>query len=44
MDRSRDDHTKSHGERQIPYDIMHMWNLKIMQMHVITKQTHRHRK
>ena len=28
MDGPRDDHTKSERERQIPYDITYMWNLK----------------
>ena len=28
MDGSRDYHTKSERERQIPYDITYMWNLK----------------
>ena len=31
MDRPRDDHTKwskSESERQIPYDITYMWNIK----------------
>ena len=28
MDATRDFHTKSEGERQIPYDITYMWNLK----------------
>ena len=34
------------GERQILYDITYMWNLKIIQMIVYTKQKqiHRHRK
>ena len=51
MDGPRDDHTKwskSERERQIPYDITHMWNLilKMIQMNLFTKlkQTHRHRK
>ena len=28
MDATRDYHTKSERERQIPYDITYMWNLK----------------
>ena len=28
MDANRDYHTKSEGERQLPYDITYMWNLK----------------
>ena len=28
MDATRDFHTKSERERQIPYDITYMWNLK----------------
>ena len=28
MDEARDDHTKSERDRQIPYDITYMWNLK----------------
>ena len=36
----------SNRERQIIYDITYMWNLKITQMNLYTKQkqTHRHRK
>ena len=34
------------SQREIPYDITYMWNLKMIQMNVFTKQkeTHRHRK
>ena len=28
MDGTRDSYTKSERERQIPYDITYMWNLK----------------
>ena len=28
MDASRDSHTKSEREKQIPYDITYTWNLK----------------
>ena len=42
MDTTRDYHTKwskSERERQIPYDITHMWNLKKrVQMNLSTKQ------
>ena len=41
MDRPRDWHTKkskSTRERQILYDIM--WNIKMVQMNLFTKQTH----
>ena len=44
MDRCRDDDTKSHRERQISDDIIYTWNLKLIQKHVFTKETHRHRK
>ena len=49
MDGGRDYNTKwskSDRERQILYDITYMWNLKIIQMNLFTKQkqTHRHRK
>ena len=47
MDGTRDDHTKSsksERERQIPYDVTYMWNLKkIVQMNLSVKQTRRHR-
>ena len=45
MDGPRDYHTKSHRERQIPYDITYMWNLKTTQMNISMKQkqTHRYR-
>ena len=38
--------SKSDRKRQILYDITYMWNLKIIQMNLYTKekQTHRHRK
>ena len=41
MDGLRDYQTKSskpERERQIPYDIAHMWNLKKMQINLYTKQ------
>ena len=45
----RDYHTKqneSERERQIPYDIIYMWNLKYDTMNLFAKQkqTHRHSK
>ena len=48
MDGPRDDHTersKSERERQLPYDITYMWNLKYATNELITKQkqTHRHK-
>ena len=46
-DATRDSPNKSERERQIPYAIASMWNLKKMiQMNMFTKQkeTHRHRK
>ena len=49
MDGSRDDHikrSKSDRERQIPYDITCMWNLKFdtNDLSMKQKQTHRLRK
>ena len=48
MDGPRDYHTKwskSERERQIPYDITYMWNLKYDTNELMKqKQTHRHRK
>ena len=51
MDGPRDYHTKWSNlerERQIPYDITYIWNLKyyMIQMNLLTKQkqTYRHRK
>ena len=46
MDGPRDYHTKrskSERERQIPYEIAYMWNLKkkMIQMNLFTKQKHR---
>ena len=41
MDGPRDCHTewsKSGTERQISYDIAYMWNLKMVQMNLFTKQ------
>ena len=41
MDGPTDYHTKwskSDRERQIPYGITYMWNLKIIQMNLFTKQ------
>ena len=48
MDGPRDYQTegsKLDRERQILYDITYMWNLKMIQMNLFTKQkqTHRHR-
>ena len=48
MDATRDYHTKwskSEREKQIPYDITYMWNLKYdtMNLSMKQKQTHRHR-
>ena len=46
MDGLRDYHTKRNkSERQIPYDITYMWNLKYnTNQHIYeTKQTHRYR-
>ena len=48
MDGPRDDHTKwgkSDRERQISYDITHMWNLilKMTRMNLFIKQTDLHR-
>ena len=47
IDVPRDYHTKqtkSERERQIPYDITYMWNLKYnMNEHMKQKQTYRHR-
>ena len=48
VDATRDSHTKcskSERERQISYDIIHMWNLKQRKMNLSTKQkqTHGHR-
>ena len=38
--------SKSDRERQIVYDITYMWNVKIIQINLYTKQkqTHKHRK
>ena len=49
MDRLRDYHAKwseSEREKQIPYDITYMWNLKDDTNELIykTETTHRHRK
>ena len=49
MDRPREYYTElseSGRERQILYDITYMWNLKIIQMKLYSKQKqiHRHRK
>ena len=50
MDGPRDCHTKwgkSDRERQTPYDITYIWNLKkVIQMNVFMKQkqNHRHRR
>ena len=49
MDGPRDCHiewSKSDRERQISYDIAYMWNLKMVQMSLSTKQklSHRFRK
>ena len=43
MDANRDHHTKrSKSERQIPYDITYMWNLKYnTNISMNEKQTHR---
>ena len=47
MDKTRDSHTKwgkSEREKQIPYDITYMWNLKYgTDVSTGQKQTHRHR-
>jgi len=47
MDGPRDYHTKwnePERERQIPHDIIYMWNLKNDMWTYLQKQTHRHRK
>ena len=49
MDGPREYHakwSKSERERQIPYDVTYLWNLKYDKMNLFTKQkqTHRHRK
>ena len=41
MDITRD-HTKSERERQLPYDIIYMWNLSMTQMNLPTKQIQNH--
>ena len=43
-DGPRDCHTESVRERQIPYDITYVWNLKKAQMNLFTKQGPRCRK
>ena len=35
-------HIKSHRERQILYDITYMWNQKIIQINLFTKQKQIH--
>ena len=35
--------SKSERERQIPYDITYMWNLKYDKLTMKHKETHRHR-
>ena len=46
MNTTRDSHTKWNNseEKQIPYEITHMWNLNMAQLNISTKQkqTHRH--
>ena len=39
QDGTRDSHTKSEREKQIPYDIIYMWNLKKKDTNKIISKT-----